>query len=186
MQYHDHPGYIRAVCEKIRQIWQSGARPQKLLLSFHGIPKRYFLGGDPYHCHCQKTGRLIAEELGLSAGEYLVSFQSLFGKEEWIKPYTDATLKDWAKNGIKQVDVACPGFLADCLETLEEIAEQNRDFFLEGGGERYRYIPAVNDSPEMIDALIDITEKNFAGWNISNEHSSEVQEHYESYAKRAS
>ncbi len=164
-QYHDHPGYIEAVCEKVRATWnKTGKKPEKLLLSFHGIPKRYFLGGDPYHCHCQKTGRLIAENLALTSSEYLVSFQSLFGKEEWIKPYTDKTLESWAQAGLKSVDVACPGFLADCLETLEEIDEQNRELFLHSGGERFNYIPAVNDSPKMIEALVDIARQNLVGW----------------------
>lgn len=156
MQFHDHPGYIQVVAKNIAKHWQKNGKPEKLVMSFHGIPKRYFEGGDPYFCHCQKTGRLIAEALKLKKEEYLVTFQSLFGKEEWIKPYTDKTLESLAHSGVKAVDVVCPGFLADCLETIEEINVENRENFLEAGGQKYSYIAAVNDNPEFIRVLADI------------------------------
>ena len=126
-----------------------GARraAEKLLFSFHGIPQRYFLAGDPYFCECHKLARLAAEELQLPRERWEVSFQSLFGKEEWLKPYTDKTIAAMAKSGIRGLDVVCPGFSADCLETIEEIDDQNREIFLHAGGERYRYIPALTTGP---------------------------------------
>lgn len=162
--YHDDPGYIAALAESVEELWDREGEPEKLLMSFHGIPKRYFQGGDPYFCHCQKTGRLLAERLRLEKDRYEVSFQSLFGKEEWIRPYTDETLKNWGKTGIKKVDVICPGFAADCLETLEEIEGENRHYFLEAGGTQYRYIPALNSRPDFMDALTNIVTRNLFDW----------------------
>lgn len=162
--YHDDPAYIRALAASIRDAWADGGPAEKLLFSFHGIPQRYFLAGDPYFCQCHKLARLAADELGLPKERWEVSFQSLFGKEEWIKPYTDKTLTAMAKSGIRSLDVVCPGFSADCLETLEEIDEQNREIFLHNGGERYRYIPALNDRPDHIRALSGLVLRNLAGW----------------------
>ena len=162
--YHDEPGYIRALAATIREAWADGSQADKLLFSFHGIPQRYFEAGDPYFCHCQKTARLVTQELGLSRDRYEVSFQSLFGKEEWLKPYTDKTMQAMAKAGVRSLDVICPGFSADCLETIEEIDEQNREIFLHAGGERYRYIPALNDRPDHIRFLTDLTLRNLHGW----------------------
>ncbi|MCB0358694.1 MAG: ferrochelatase, partial [Bdellovibrionales bacterium] len=164
--YHDHPGYIKALADRVRTSWAEHGRGQKLLMSFHGIPQRYFDGGDPYHCHCHKTARLVAEELGLSRDQYIVSFQSLFGREEWIKPYTDKTMERLPKNGCTELDVMCPGFIADCLETLEEIGEQNRDIFLEHGGSKYSYVPCLNDSPSLIALLHDLVLSHTAGWVV--------------------
>ena len=124
----------------------------------------YVLAGDPYFCECQKTARLVAEQLELEDDKWSVSFQSRFGPREWLKPYTDKTLKEWAKSGIEKVDVICPGFSADCLETLEEINMQNRGFFLDAGGKRFSYIPALNDQAAHISALLDIIEKHCEGW----------------------
>lgn len=162
--YHDEPGYIRGLAATIREAWADGSQPDKLLFSFHGIPQRYFEAGDPYFCHCHKTARLVAEDLGLPRDRYVVSFQSLFGKEEWLKPYTDKTMQGLAKSGVRSLDVICPGFSADCLETIEEIDEQNREIFLHAGGERYRYIPALNDRPDHVRFLADLVVRNLHGW----------------------
>ncbi|MEM9290460.1 MAG: ferrochelatase [Acidobacteriota bacterium] len=162
--YHDHPGYIDSLAASIRERWNAEGEPEKILYSFHGIPKRYFLGGDPYHCQCLKTARLVSEKLGLEKDRWVVSFQSLFGKEEWIKPYTDATITALAKGGLKSLDVACPGFSADCLETIEEIDEENREYFEENGGEHFRYIAALNDRSDHLDALTNVALRHLKGW----------------------
>jgi ferrochelatase len=162
--YHDHPGYTAALAASIREVWERDGEPEKLVFSFHGIPQRYFDDGDPYHCLCHKSARLTAEALGLPQERYVVSFQSLFGKEEWIKPYTDVTIRALGKSGVKRLDVICPGFAADCLETLEEIDGQNREFFLESGGEKFRYIPALNDRTDHIEALAALTLEHLQGW----------------------
>ena len=151
-QYHDDAGYIAALAASVQAHWSAQGRPQHLLMSFHGIPQRYFDLGDPYYCHCQKTARLLAAALGLSAEQWSLSFQSRFGKEEWIKPYTDAHLSALAARGIKTLDVIAPGFAADCLETLEEIAVEYRDDFSALGG-TLRYVPALNDEARHLDAL---------------------------------
>lgn len=162
--YHDMPAYIQALANSIEDSWQRHGRGEKLLFSFHGMPKRTLLAGDPYYCECQKTARLVAERLRLSQDEYLVSFQSLFGKEEWLRPYTDETVKSLAASGIKSIDVVCPGFSADCVETLEEIMIENKAFFIEAGGERFHYIPALNVRDDHIAALADIVELHTQGW----------------------
>lgn len=162
--YHDHAGYIAALAESIREAWQQHGQSEKLIFSFHGIPKRYFTGGDPYYCFCHKTARLVAESLGLPKERYIVAFQSLFGREEWIKPYTSDTLEELAKSGVQSVDVICPGFAADCLETLEEIDGENREVFLEAGGKAYHYIPALNAAPSHLQALTDLALKHLQGW----------------------
>ena len=141
-----------------------GGPAEKLLFSFHGIPQRYFEAGDPYFCQCHKLARLAAEELGLPRERWEVSFQSLFGKEEWLKPYTDKTVAAMARSGIRSLDVICPGFSADCLETLEEIDEQNREIFLHAGGERFRYIPCLNDRPDHVRFLAGLALRNLQGW----------------------
>lgn len=162
--YHDDPDYIRALAASIRDAWSDGGPGEKLLFSFHGIPQRYFEAGDPYFCHCHKLARLTAEELGLDRDRWQVSFQSLFGKEEWLKPYTDKTVAAMARSGIRSIDVICPGFSADCLETLEEMDEQNREIFLHAGGERFRYIPCLNDRPDHMRAIADVTLRHLQGW----------------------
>jgi ferrochelatase len=133
-------------------------------MSFHGIPRDYFEQGDPYHCECHKTARLLGERLALPAERWQVTFQSRLGPKEWLRPYTDETLRELATSGIKAVDVICPGFSADCLETLEEIAMENRDTFLEAGGETYRYIPCLNDTPAHIEALTELVRQHTQGW----------------------
>lgn len=168
-RYHDHPAYLDAVAESIRVHRAEHPGPAKLLFSFHGLPRRYLQAGDPYHCECHATARLIAERLGLQQDDWQLAFQSRFGREEWLKPYTDHTLKAWGRAGVERVQVVCPGFSADCLETLEEIAEQNRDFFLHAGGKRFEYIPALNDSPVHITALARIVREQVCGWPESGD-----------------
>jgi ferrochelatase len=163
-QYHDQPGYISALARSIQQFWDQHGKPGQLLFSFHGMPRRTLLAGDPYHCQCQKTARLVAEQLGLDEDTWIVAFQSLFGREEWLRPYASETLEQLGKQGLKSVHIVCPGFSADCLETLEEMALQNKAVFQQAGGGDYRYIPALNDSPEHISALADIVMHNVAGW----------------------
>lgn len=162
--YPDDPGYIRTLADSIRESWSGRAPAQRLLFSFHGIPKRCLLQGDPYHCECHKTARLVAERLQLPQERWCVAFQSRFGREEWLKPYADHTLRQWAADGVRSVDVVCPGFAADCLETLEEVAMVNRDIFLHAGGREYRYIPALNDRPAHIEALSALLQKHLHGW----------------------
>jgi len=154
--YHDTPDYIDALAESIADQWRQTNRAEKILFSFHGIPKAYFEAGDPYYCECHKTARLVAEKLNLDEEEWMLTFQSRFGPKEWLKPYTDMTLKELAFQGIKNVDVVCPGFSADCLETLEEINMRYRETFLAAGGEKFTYIPALNDRPTHINALTNI------------------------------
>ncbi|MCK5003368.1 MAG: ferrochelatase [Gammaproteobacteria bacterium] len=163
-QYHDHPKYIKALANSIRNHWDKNGRGDKLLFSFHGIPQRYADDGDPYFCHCQKTARLTAEALQLDDKEWQLVFQSRFGKEPWLQPYCDETLQQLPKDGIKSVDIICPGFSADCLETLEEINVENRELFLEAGGEQFHYIPALNTSEEHIDALNEVLTAHSFGW----------------------
>ena len=163
-QFHDDPALIRALAASIREYWDEHGEPDKLVTSYHGIPKRYFLNGDPYHCQCHKTTRLIAEELGLPKERYEVTFQSLFGREEWLQPYTDVTLEAMAASGIGRVDVVCPGFSVDCLETIDEIGRENREVFMEAGGKEYHFIPCLNDRDEHVDALADLVRNNLGGW----------------------
>jgi len=151
--YHDHPDYIKALANSTRQVWKENGEPERLLISFHGIPERYAKAGDPYPDECRVTARLLAKELGLAGERWAISFQSRFGREEWLKPYTSESLTAWGKEGVEGVDVICPGFAADCLETLEEIAVQNRTLFEQAGGKGFRYIPALNDRIEHVSAL---------------------------------
>ncbi len=154
--YHDRPAYIKALAASIRSHWESHGRGDRLLFSFHGIPRRYLESGDPYHCHCLKTARLVATELGLSEDAYFLSFQSRVGREEWLRPYTDELLIEWGQQATGVVDVVCPGFSVDCLETLEEIAMQNRENYQEAGGEDLRYIPCLNDSDAHVSLLAEM------------------------------
>lgn len=162
--YHDKPQYIKALADSIRVSWRQQAQPEKLLLSFHGLPKTYLAAGDPYFCECQKTARLLAEELELNHEQWAISFQSRMGVEQWLTPYTDKTLLQWAEQGIKNVHVVCPGFSADCLETLEEINMQNRKIFMDAGGENYHYIPALNDSDGHIEMMASLVKPQIDLW----------------------
>jgi len=162
--YHRHTGYIKALANSIRDFQAEHGKPQLLVMSYHGVPQRYLDNGDPYHCECHATSRLVAEELGLSKEDYKVTFQSLFGKEEWIKPYTDATMKSLPKQGIKDIQVICPGFSADCLETIEEIGEENREYFEAAGGEKFGFIKCLNDRDDHTQALAEIVLQHTQGW----------------------
>lgn len=162
--YHDDSSHIEALALSIERWWAEHGRGEKLLLSFHGIPQRYVDAGDPYFHQCQTTANLLRARLGLGETQFMVSFQSRVGREPWLQPYTDATVQRLAAEGIKRLDVACPGFAVDCLETLEEIAMQNRDFFVEAGGEDLRYIPALNDSAEHVNSLSTIISRHTQGW----------------------
>ncbi len=164
-EYHDHPGYIEALAQRLQAHWAEHGRGEKLVLSFHGVPERSLTLGDPYHCQCHVTARLLGEKLGLSREQMVVTFQSRFGKAKWLEPYTEPTLVAMAQNGIKRVDVMCPGFVADCLETLEEIAQEARDAFLEAGGEQFSYVPCVNDSPWFAQAMANLALQHLQGWD---------------------
>lgn len=162
--FHDNPGYITATVQNILDYWTLHGRPDKLVMSFHGLPRYTLEKGDPYHCECQKTGRLIAEALQLDTDQYTVSFQSRFGRTEWIQPYTTVVLKELGMRKINRVDVVCPGFVADCLETLEEIAMEGQVDFKQAGGGEYHYIPCLNERPDWIHALSDLILDNLHGW----------------------
>ncbi len=162
--YHDSKGYISALAASIRDHWDRRGRGERLLFSFHGVPRRTLLAGDPYHCHCQKTARLVAEALELDADSWHVSFQSRVGREEWLKPYTDETLEAWGQDGVGDIDVICPAFSVDCLETLEEIAMAGAETFSAAGGGELRYVPCLNARDDHIAFLSRLIEKNVAGW----------------------
>ncbi|EKF9661887.1 ferrochelatase [Vibrio cholerae] len=151
--YHDHPLYIQALAESVRASWQQHGQSDLLLCSYHGIPKRYAQNGDIYPEHCQKTTELLAQALGLPQDKVMMTYQSQFGKEEWLQPYTDKTMEALPRQGIKKLDVICPAFSVDCLETLEEIAEQNQEIFLHSGGEAFHYVPCLNDSQSHIELM---------------------------------
>ena len=163
----DLPGYIEALAASVREHWAKHGRPEsayQLVMSFHGVPRFTLDKGDPYHCECQKTGRLLAEALALRPDQYRITFQSRFGRAEWLQPYTAPTLQAMAKQGIKRVDVICPGFVGDCLETLEEIAMEGKADYLQAGGSEYHYIPALNERDDWIAALAGLIESHLGGW----------------------
>jgi len=161
--YHDEPAYVDAIAASILEHWRTHERGH-LLFSFHGVPRRYLLAGDPYHCQCQKTARLVADRLGLDAGAWTVSFQSQVGRDEWLRPYTDETLLRLAREGQRRISIVCPGFATDCLETLEEIAIRNRALFMGNGGEVCDYIPALNASDAHAGLLADLIARHARGW----------------------
>jgi ferrochelatase len=163
-RYHDERGYIEALAKKIRAHWAHHGQSEQLVMSFHGVPERTLDLGDPYHCECHKTGRLLAEQLGLAKDRYKVTFQSRFGKAKWLEPYTEPSLIALAQAGTKSVDVVCPGFTSDCLETLEEINMEAREAFMHAGGEQFQYIDCLNDSPDWIRALTELSERHLQGW----------------------
>lgn len=158
--YYQHPLFIQALAQSVRDYQVVHGQPEKLLMSFHGIPQPYADKGDPYADRCRITGQLVAQALGLSAEQYAISFQSRFGKQEWIKPYTDVLLEDWAKQGVKSVQVMSPAFSADCLETLEELAIENAETFKSLGGGSYRYIPALNSREDHLRLLNSLLQAN--------------------------
>jgi protoporphyrin/coproporphyrin ferrochelatase len=168
-EYHDDPAHIEALAHSVRTHWQREGRGGLLVMSFHGMPERTLHLGDPYHCQCHKTARLVAQALGLSAAQYRVTFQSRFGKAKWLEPATEPTLVALAREGVGRVDVICPGFAADCLETLEEISLEAREAYLHAGGQTFHYIPCLNDSPQGMAALADLALRHLSGWPVSAE-----------------
>ncbi|WP_374348901.1 ferrochelatase [Chitinimonas sp.] len=165
--FHDAPGYIDTLARRVEAHWQKNGRGEHLLMSFHGVPRFSLYKGDPYHCECHKSARLLAERLGLLKGQYTVTFQSRFGRAEWLKPYTSEVLHTLGKQKTARLDVICPGFVADCLETLEEIAMEGKADFLSAGGGDYRYIAALNAEADWIAALADIVTPHLAGWQLA-------------------
>ena len=175
--FHDHASYIEALKRSVLDHWRRvGAlgAGDKLVISFHGVPKRTLELGDPYHCECQKTARLLANALGLRASDYVVTFQSRFGRAEWLQPYTAPTLRKLAADGCSRVDVICPGFVVDCLETLEEIAIEAKNDFLSAGGKQFHYIACLNDAPGFIGALADLVQEQMRGWPVPSTLKSEA------------
>ncbi len=165
--FHDHPGYIGALAQNIRDYWTKHGRPERLVMSFHGVPRFTLDKGDPYHCECQKTGRLLAEALQLKPEQHHIAFQSRFGRAEWLKPYTAELLKQLGRQKLGRIDVVCPGFVADCLETLEEIAIEAKGIFQHAGGGEYHYIPCLNERDDWIHALTDIVLDHLSGWTLA-------------------
>jgi ferrochelatase len=164
LDYHDHPAYIDALAASVRDAWKDGGPGDRLLISFHGTPVRYRdRKGDPYFGQCEITARLLAQTLGLADDQWLMAFQSRFGREPWLQPYTDEVLREWARSGVGTVDVICPGFPADCLETLEEIAATYREQFLAAGGSGFRYVPALNERPDHVAALAELVRSRLSG-----------------------
>jgi len=174
MQYHDHPLYIRAIADQITDAEKQYGKPDKLILSFHGIPERYLTNGDPYFCHCHKTARLVSEYLKLEDDDWVLAFQSRFGREPWLQPYLDKMLEKMPQAGTQSIHIIAPGFSVDCLETLEELAMQNAELFKQNGGESYRYIPALNDSEAQIDLLLGLIKQEGHAWPEIDDQSSEA------------
>jgi ferrochelatase len=181
--YPNLPAYIHALATQIKNDWAEHGMPDKLLFSYHGIPKRFFLAGDPYHCECHKTARLVAQAIDLPKEKWQVVFQSRFGREEWLKPYTDQTLEELGKAGTKRVDVICPGFAADCLETLEEIDQQNRQLFLQAGGQEFHYISALNENAEHIQAMLELVKQHSQGWTECQQTLEELEQEAQQRAR---
>ena len=162
--YHDHPGYLQAVAQSVRDHRAVHGHPEKLLISFHGLPRHYFLAGDPYYCECHKSARLLAALLELPEQSWELVFQSRFGPRPWLKPYIDQRLQELAAQGIRHLQVVCPGFAVDCLETLEEIAMRGRDSFLRAGGRKFSYVPALNDSGAQVEFMLRLITEHCGGW----------------------
>lgn len=165
-QYCDNELYVEALANSVKTHWDKHGKADKLLLSYHGIPKAYWDQGDAYVCLCHKTTRLVAEKLNLSGDDIMTVFQSRFGRQEWVKPYTDKTLEALPEQGVKSIQIMCPAFSADCLETLEEIEEENKEYFLKAGGDSYQYISCLNDDAQHIDALLDVVKQHTQGWDV--------------------
>lgn len=183
--FHDHPLYIQSVVKSVQEFWSVNGRPAKLLMSFHGLPKFSLERGDPYHCECHKSARLIGEALGLKPDQYVVAFQSRFGRAEWLKPYTVDAMTQLGKEKTRRLDVICPGFVSDCLETLEEIAIENKAAFLQAGGGDFNYIPCLNERPQWIQALMQIIKENLSGWLPSETEAAHLANQAEVGRKRA-
>ena len=164
--FHDHPAYIRALARLVSDHWDRHGKPARLLMSFHGLPRYTLDKGDPYHCECHKTARLLAESLGLAQDQWKISFQSRFGAARWLEPYTAATLLEWGRAGLGRVDVICPGFVADCLETLEEIGIEARQTYLAAGGKEFHLLPCLNEREDWVAALEDISACHLIDWGM--------------------
>jgi ferrochelatase len=166
-EFHEHPAYIDALAGLVRDHWQQSGRPDRLVMSFHGLPRYTLARGDPYSRECHQTARLLAERLALAEGEWQIAFQSRFGRTAWIEPYTASTLSDYGRQGVRRVDVVCPGFVADCLETLEEIGIEGRKTFLDAGGREFHLLPCLNERADWIDALAVVARQHLEGWPTS-------------------
>jgi ferrochelatase len=162
--FHDHPSYIGALASLVQEHWRRSGRPDKLIMSFHGLPRFTLARGDPYHCECHKTAHLLADKLELAESHWQIAFQSRFGRAEWLEPYTASTLAGYGRDGLRRVDVICPGFVADCLETLEEIGVEGRKIFLGAGGREFHLLPCLNERDDWIRALADIARQHLTGW----------------------
>jgi ferrochelatase len=183
--FHRDQAYIDSLANRIREHWALKGRGEKLVFSFHGVPKRSLLLGDPYHCECHVTARLLAQALGLAPDAYQLTFQSRFGRAEWLQPYTEPTLIELAKQGVRRVDVFCPGFVSDCLETLEEIAQEAKHAFIEAGGEHFEYISCVNDRTDFIEALAQRVQASTSDWQSLQSRESVSASAAEERLKRA-
>ena len=184
--YHDHPAYIDALAQRLRAHWAIHGQAERLVMSFHGVPERTLHLGDPYHCECYKTARLLGEALGLAKHQYLVTFQSRFGKAKWLEPYTEPSLVALAKQGVKHVDLICPGFISDCLETLEEISQEAREAYLHAGGKIFNYIPCLNDSPDWVQAMYALSKSHMGGWPMQSANTEALtQSRYEALTRGA-
>ncbi len=172
--FHDHPGYITALAAAVREYWATYGRPEKLVMSFHGLPQYTLERGDPYHCECHVTARLLAVALELKDDQWQLTFQSRFGRTQWLQPYTSVTLSQLAKQGMRRVDVVCPGFTSDCLETLEEIGIEAKEEFLTAGGRELHLIPCLNERPDWIQALAELTRSNLGDW-VSKDWDAQAQ-----------
>lgn len=162
--FHDHPAYIGALAASVREHWEKWGRPERLVVSFHGLPQFSVVRGDPYHSECQKTARLLAQQLQLADGQWQIAFQSRFGRLEWLKPYTASTLAELGRKGARRVDLICPGFVCDCLETLEEIGIEGKEIFIGAGGKEFHLLPCLNEREDWICALAGIAREHLAGW----------------------
>lgn len=163
-RFHDDAGYVDALARRVQEHWMAQGRPERLLMSFHGVPQRVVDAGDPYYGECLETARRLAQRLALREGEWALAFQSRFGRAQWVGPATQTTLEQWGRAGLQRVDVVCPGFVSDCLETLEEIAIEGRAAFQAAGGGELRYVPCLNDHPAWLAALASLVQRHLQGW----------------------
>jgi ferrochelatase len=183
--FHDHPAYIRALGDSVREFWRTRGRPDRLVMSFHGVPRFTLDRGDPYHCECHKTARLLAADLELPDTAWQIAFQSRFGRAAWLQPYTADAAVELGREGVRRVDVVCPGFVSDCLETLEEIALEVKGLFLKAGGKEFNLIPCLNDRAGWIAALADIARDHLGGWPVEGAHRAALEAAAKDSATRA-
>ena len=162
--YHTNDQYINALCNSIKEYWEKNSKPKKLIFSYHGVPKKYLDKGDPYHCFCHRTTRLVREKMNLDEDLCLTTFQSRFGPAEWLQPYTDKTIEKFAKDGVDNIQIISPAFSSDCLETIEELNGENREIFMDNGGKKFGYIPCLNDKKDHIDMIETLIKSEINGW----------------------